>query len=1209
MSDLKFNIVVSAESAQASSRALTSDLKDTENQANKTADAGQALGDRMGQGASTAAKGVTELAGAMGGAKQSTDQFGASGEEVIGMTTRQKAMLEAIQGPMREYQENIKAVSQLLMMGKIDEQEYQDQLIKMQKATGDTTLITSEWAAALDREAQVLDRIRGPMEKYESEVAALDALMEKGRISALEYEAEFSKLAAKFGTMQGPSAGGMSTELDRETQLLQRIQSPMKQYEETLRSLNNLLDHGRISQTEYNRELERAEAAARRGSGPVQGPIRPGAEPTSGTDQIAGLQVAGQTAQQLGPTGQILGSSLMGGTMAMAGMAAGAIALSYELGGLMDQYTELVAKVTRFTESGQSANEILAQQLDLSKDLHSSLEATTELYVRVRESTMELNLTQTEQLALSKDIGEAVVASGGSAESAVALTRRLALAFSSGAVAGRELRSVMKEFPEIAQGVVDATGRTRTELLQMANKGEVSAQMLIEAFRKMEPEMQRRMKMIPETMGQTWGHVMDTLKVGWSQLAEATVDPVLQMEARRARAYLSEVDAIKQLDAAQEHNARLAPVAAAATALGLDIGGFDLQAANTQAEMKQLADTFGVVLPDAFDEARSKAQMYGAEIDKLSDSQAAKEIAEDAKRIYDSMHGGDDIVKKNLDHWKDMASTVKSVSDAIEHWKSLTPVGVPTSQEQRDLELQLKNTKTEQADFQYGKSIVSYAQGLNTARAELEALNRAAADGVIKGDDLRKKYDALMTTINDGRLPATIKLWESLTLPLRDAGDGVRAVDALFRAGRLSISEYSLEIGKAEDALYKLIAAQAQTLPGNLAQKAAPRSAFGGQAEVRYDVRDDLAAYNARLNVEAEQAEFFRTRQSQFASAQERQQHDAQAAKYGLSNDVGVQAALTAANAYQSSDSYKKLTEELNKAQVAAAAFYEPQVKYEQTLKAISEALNLNSISQEQATAAQRRAKDEYNAAEEALAATKGPLEQYEAALRKLNDQQEANNISLAKYRKGVDDARVAFLQATGAASTFKGAMEIEWIKMKQDADSFGASLAKVAVQDLDKVNDAIITAANHGAVSWTAMVDSMIQDLERLILKQLEVQALNAVIGALGGGGGAAVASGVASAADAATAADAANAAAAAAALRTATPTTGVGAYPTSGVSTVSSASTVQQSIAPKVVIVNQYDKNLPLAAMDSRQGQMQTVNALRANQAAVRSYSGMRQ
>lgn len=1144
MSDLKFNIVVSAESAQASSRALTSDLKDTENQANKTADAGQALGDKMGQGASTAAKGVTELAGALGGAKQSTDQFGASSEEVIGMTARQKAMLEAIQGPMREYQENIKAVSQLLMMGKIDEQEYQDQLIKMQRATGDTSLLTSQWAASLEREAAVFDRIRGPMEKYEADVAALDNLMQKGRITALEYENEFAKLAKQYGTMHGPVAPQNAVEPDRSQ----------------------------------------------------------------------------------GDSSAVLSSVATGANALLAGgAAAGIVSLGEHLEGLIRGFQDVqdvaitaANSVQRFTDANHALIVVQDQQIELAHELHATYTQAATLYGKLAEGADALGLSQGEITKLTKEFGEAVEISGKPLEAADGIMRRFSYSVAAGKIEVREMRTLMREMPAIADLWSKSFNATRAELVQMVKDGRVSTEDLTNALLSGGKAIDDQYQKIKETHKQATDQWLEDEKIlsqrydvatGSGHGAQDLVDTF-----RRQLESGTNVESVRTI---AEHGLgdykKLAQAA------------IDQYNAASQASIadfiKDAHELTGVFRPlgDAYRQWTGDTAVARAEITKLNEPvESAKREMVVLDQVFQSGKIGVDEYTKR---WATLQTTIGHGigSQAL---KITEPIRIAKAELDRlnnEIEAGANVTQAE-----YRKAMTQYATAqhggvipeelkLNNpvadAKDALIDLEKAQAQGRITGEAFRKEYDALMTTINDGRLPAAIKLMEGLTLPLRDAEDGVRAVDALFRAGKLSISEYSLEIGKAEDALYKLIAAQAQTLPGNLAQKAAPRSAFGGQAEVRYDVRDDLAAYNARLNVEAEQAEFFRTRQSQFASAQERQQHDAQAAKYGLSNDVGVQAALTAANAYQSSDSYKKLTEELNKAQVAAAAFYEPQVKYEQTLKAISEALNLNSISQEQATAAQRRAKDEYNAAEEALAATKGPLEQYEAALRKLNDQQEANNISLAKYRKGVDDARVAFLQATGAASTFKGAMEIEWIKMKQDADSFGASLAKVAVQDLDKVNDAIITAANHGAVSWTAMVDSMIQDLERLILKQLEVQALNAVIGALGGGGGAAVASGVASAADAATAADAANAAAAAAALRTATPTTVVGAYPTSGVSTVSSASTVQQSIAPKVVIVNQYDKNLPLAAMDSRQGQMQTVNALRANQAAVRSYSGMRQ
>jgi hypothetical protein len=135
---------------------------------------------------------------------------------------------------------------------------------------------------------------------------------------------------------------------------------------------------------------------------------------------------------------------------------------------------------------------------------------------------------------------------------------------------------------------------------------------------------------------------------------------------------------------------------------------------------------------------------------------------------------------------------------------------------------------------------------------------------------------------------------------------------------------------------------------------------------------------------------------------------------------------------------------------------------------------------------------------------------------------------------------------------------------------------------------------ANGGAVSWSAMVDSMIQDLERLILKQLEVAAINSLIGGIGGLGGSAAVAGV---------------------------TPSIGATPDPGIPRVRptptpgdypgalpTAAPAAASPAPqivRIVVANQLDKSVPLAAIAGAAGQATILNVLRANPTAARIYS----
>ncbi len=162
-------------------------------------------------------------------------------------------------------------------------------------------------------------------------------------------------------------------------------------------------------------------------------------------------------------------------------------------------------------------------------------------------------------------------------------------------------------------------------------------------------------------------------------------------------------------------------------------------------------------------------------------------------------------------------------------------------------------------------------------------------------------------------------------------------------------------------------------------------------------------------------------------------------------------------------------------------------------------------------------------------------------------------------------------------------------------------------MSDLDKLNNSLVTAANGGKVAWGDMVDSMIEDLERMLLKQLEVLAITALLNAyFAGSGTLAQQTGATGAA-----VDYANA--------TRSSTTTPAAYPTSapggggGVANIGTSSRSGGGATPGAPVIvqnriyNIYDRSVGVAAISSPEGVTAIVNLQRANGGAFRN-SGSR-
>jgi len=254
-------------------------------------------------------------------------------------------------------------------------------------------------------------------------------------------------------------------------------------------------------------------------------------------------------------------------------------------------------------------------------------------------------------------------------------------------------------------------------------------------------------------------------------------------------------------------------------------------------------------------------------------------------------------------------------------------------------------------------------------------------------------------------------------------------------------------------------------------------------------------------------------------------------------------------------------------------------------------------IAQEREVLATGQARSEQMRAEQGFtAAIMGPQHAYQVQLEALGDLLERSRITSQQYGVAVDGVRAAYLAAVPAGKTFAGGMELAWLKAKADAEAFGTTLGTTLVGEVDKLNDAIVSAANGGQVAWGQMVDAMIQDLERLMIKQLEVAAINAILSYATGGAttglpiGQAVAGGGVPGVDAPVT------------LPSQVASIGPGAYPTASTVAVPRPP-ITTTAAPSIVQVhNHFDTSVTHAAMASKEGQQIILNVIRANQPAVR-------
>lgn len=274
--------------------------------------------------------------------------------------------------------------------------------------------------------------------------------------------------------------------------------------------------------------------------------------------------------------------------------------------------------------------------------------------------------------------------------------------------------------------------------------------------------------------------------------------------------------------------------------------------------------------------------------------------------------------------------------------------------------------------------------------------------------------------------------------------------------------------------------------------------------------------------------------------------------------------------------------QQMHAEQAFTQAILGPQKIYQTNLAALGDLLERGRITSEQYGIAIEGVRAAYLAAATGTR-TLGSLS--EEAWLKAKEEARGAGVAAKTYAQVVDEVRAKQLAAGPEGKTFLGALEAGWLKAKLDAESFGATVAGQVLGGIDKLNDAFVTMANGGEVSWGKMIDAMIQDLERLILKQLEVAAINAIITGLTGGvpvpgAGETVAgsNGLIN-------------------PYSSSARTGPAAYPTTTGATQSSTVANSYQGPPQITIVNQMSEDVGVAGLQTRRGQQIQLNTIRAN------------
>ena len=173
-----------------------------------------------------------------------------------------------------------------------------------------------------------------------------------------------------------------------------------------------------------------------------------------------------------------------------------------ELIRLADTYTQMTSRLKLVTQYTGDFDTVFAGLADSARATRSDLVGTVDLFTKISPALRGIGLNGQQSIGVITTIGQAIAASGASAQSASAAMLQLSQGLGAGVLRGEEFNSVMENTPGLAMAIADGLGVPIGELRKLAEEGKLTAETVAGALRKVAPQVEADFARMPQTVGQ-----------------------------------------------------------------------------------------------------------------------------------------------------------------------------------------------------------------------------------------------------------------------------------------------------------------------------------------------------------------------------------------------------------------------------------------------------------------------------------------------------------------------------------------------------------------------------------------------------------------------------------------------------------------------------------------------------------------------------------
>lgn len=274
-----------------------------------------------------------------------------------------------------------------------------------------------------------------------------------------------------------------------------------------LAHLSFSVDSGPLRQA--SPELDRMAAAAKRAEDAT---VRMGGASNTAADRLRKLGQA--TATVDGPLGGVasrfrsLGMLIRDTSVATAAftIALGIGALAIRRFGSMatqmaDAWSDMNARVGLAIGDMERSSVVMDRLATVAMRTYSSLELSTESFIRNSTVLRELGKATSEQLDFTESLNLALVVSGAKAQRAEQLQTALGRAMAAGALRGQELNTVIENGGRVAEVLAEELGVGTNQLRALGAQGLITADVIYGALTKRLVQLRDEAELMPATIG------------------------------------------------------------------------------------------------------------------------------------------------------------------------------------------------------------------------------------------------------------------------------------------------------------------------------------------------------------------------------------------------------------------------------------------------------------------------------------------------------------------------------------------------------------------------------------------------------------------------------------------------------------------------------------------------------------------------------------